>query len=617
MSQKPPTPIMVRAWRAWTQPRASDPFVGYRERGLRILLALITPLRAVFIAWRYSGAPQALPPYFPLAVSLTAFAVPLAVSLWLLRRRKVDLAAFFFLLHWYLADMLNLPAEGYWQAGLRISLILQIVLAAYLLPGWAILPYLGFHLLTLGAWGAWLDGRVLVSPLLASGRPLATFPITLASLAAMEVVFILVIRLWHRDVERHLHSQLEDVTLLRASALTTAADATEDALLQEFVQLIQDALQPDTYGLALWDEAAGVLRIHVSSHGLPPELLGAPIPPGQGIVGTVAATRWPICVANVRKDPRYVSANPLVRSELCVPMESAGRLIGVMDVESRKLNAFSAADERLLLTLGGQLAAGLERCRTGEALRRLNAELEARVRERTAQLEAANRDLEDFAYSISHDLRAPLRSIDGFSRIVLEDYAQSLDAEGQRHLRRIVASVQRMSQLIDALLDFSRLGRQPLSTRVCDPAALVRAVWDDLRPSAGERAVQFSLGDLPPCQADPPLLRQVFFNLLSNAVKYTSPRPAARIEAGWAAGAYFVRDNGVGFDMQYAHRLFGVFQRLHSAEDFEGTGVGLAIVKRIVERHGGHVWAEAALDQGATFYFTLGRPLGAATPSAE
>jgi signal transduction histidine kinase len=243
------------------------------------------------------------------------------------------------------------------------------------------------------------------------------------------------------------------------------------------------------------------------------------------------------------------------------------------------------------------------------ALLKMNEELEQRVQERTAELRAANRELEAFSSSISHDLRAPLRAITGFSRILLEDYAPQLPDEAQRYLNIVDSGGQKMGQLIDDLLAFSRLGRKELTKRPVATADLVRQVLEDLQAERAGRQVQITLGDLPSCQAEPALLKQVFVNLLQNALKYSRKREVAHIEVGCREDngecIYFVKDNGVGFDMQYASKLFGVFQRLHRAEEYEGTGVGLAIVQRIVQRHGGRVWAEAAIDQGATFCFTL------------
>ena len=245
-----------------------------------------------------------------------------------------------------------------------------------------------------------------------------------------------------------------------------------------------------------------------------------------------------------------------------------------------------------------------------EATRMLKEELEQRVLKRTAQLEAANKELEAFSYSVSHDLRAPLRAVDGFSRIVLNKYAPELPGKAQYYLARIRGNVQKMDALINDLLNFSRLSRQPLRKQTVAVTPLVRQTLDELLSQRSEQRVDARIDTVPAAQADPGLLKQVFANLLSNALKYTRNREVASIKVGahQADGQtiYFVKDNGVGFDMCYADKLFGVFQRLHRAEDYEGTGVGLALVQRIVHRHKGHIWAEAEIDKGAAFYFTLG-----------
>ncbi|MDD5273951.1 MAG: PAS domain S-box protein [Methylovulum sp.] len=242
-------------------------------------------------------------------------------------------------------------------------------------------------------------------------------------------------------------------------------------------------------------------------------------------------------------------------------------------------------------------------------LRKYNEHLEELVRERTGKLETANQDLEGFAYSVSHDLRVPLRAIDGFSRILLTRYENQLDDEGKRYLNVVRDNTKKMGQLIDDILAFSRMGRLGMSVSETDMESLVREVFEELTPCFAGRGLTLDIKPLPPCQGDPAMLRQVWVNLLSNAIKFTRPKALALIEVGGrtegAETLFYIKDNGAGFDMQYAEKLFGVFQRLHGVEEFEWTGIGLAIFKRIITRHGGRVWAEGKVDEGATFYISL------------
>lgn len=244
-----------------------------------------------------------------------------------------------------------------------------------------------------------------------------------------------------------------------------------------------------------------------------------------------------------------------------------------------------------------------------ESMRQLNAQLEQRVIERTTQLEAANKELEAFSYSVSHDLRAPLRAVNGFAQIVLDSYGPQMPAEAREYLEDIRAGGEQMGRLIDDLLALARLGRQAMKSQPVETELLVQDALEVLAPQREGRPIEINVGLLPGCQGDEALLKQVWLNLVSNAIKYTCGRTPAVIEIGCeqvsAEDVFFVRDNGAGFDMRYAHKMFGVFQRLHRADEFEGTGVGLAIVQRIINRHGGRVWAEGEVGRGASLYFTL------------
>ncbi|MBS1191281.1 MAG: domain S-box protein [Rhodocyclaceae bacterium] len=299
------------------------------------------------------------------------------------------------------------------------------------------------------------------------------------------------------------------------------------------------------------------------------------------------------------------------RQEAQVSLPGGGYVLSVIYIPI--LNSEGKVDSVL-----GIAADITERKRAEDEVRQLNAELEQRVADRTARLEAANKELEAFAYSVSHDLRAPLRAIDGFSHKVVEGYGDRLDDEGRRLLQVVSYNAERMGRLIDDLLAFSRTGRLEMAPQRVNMEAMARSVAEELRQAEPERSIEFALSPPPAAWGDPALLRQVWVNLLDNALKFTRRRPVARIEVGGQVEGgeihYWVKDNGTGFDMRYADKLFGVFQRLHRQDEYEGTGVGLAIVQRILHRHSGRIWAEGQPDAGATFHFVL--PLSESAPGA-
>jgi light-regulated signal transduction histidine kinase (bacteriophytochrome) len=320
----------------------------------------------------------------------------------------------------------------------------------------------------------------------------------------------------------------------------------------------------------------------------------------------------------VDQDPRLHPRNLCIHKDFLsvalIPIRANHQTIGLLQLNDRKEGRLTREMISYFEDICASIGLSLMKKQAEEEVHRLNRDLEGRVAERTKELEAANKELEAFSYSVSHDLRAPLRHIDGFIELLRTHTEGLADDRARHYMETISAAAGRMGQLVDDLLAFSRMGRAEMSKRPVDLGALVAEVIRELQPEAGDCAIDWRVAELPVVTGDAAMLRIVLANLLANALKFTGPRETADIEIGWKPGeageaVIFVRDNGVGFDPTYADKLFGVFQRLHRAEEFEGTGIGLANVRRIVARHGGRAWAEGAVDQGATFYFSLPAPL--------
>ena len=463
-----------------------------------------------------------------------------------------------------------------------------------------------------------------------------------------------------KRAEDEIQHRVKEMTAIYDAAQKLQHIHTPDILAQELISILEQNLSYEFSAVLLIDESTDVLiPFALSDQGRGSKFIekdknyvsNQRFIVSQGITGWVAQNDQSVRLGDVRSDPRYKALRKDIRSEMCVPLHADGHVTGVINVETAKPDAYTESDQRVLETIASQIALAIQQSYLLERIERHSHDLEQRIREHTTELlgankelkektktlkksqkslallledvnesrakldisnkklEVSNKELEAFAYSVSHDLRAPLRAIDGFTRILIEDHASKLNKEGKRLGSIIQDNAKKMGNLIDDLLAFSRMGRAAMHFSDIDMKKLAKSIYYEATNAEERKQIKLIIGDIPRAEGDTTMIRQVWMNLISNAVKFSSKRKKAVISVSCQEEednlTYCIKDNGAGFNMKYKDKLFGVFQRLHSEKEFKGTGVGLALVQRIIHRHGGNVWAEGKVDNGAEFFFSL------------
>jgi PAS domain S-box-containing protein len=430
-----------------------------------------------------------------------------------------------------------------------------------------------------------------------------------------------------KRAEKHLRGLAERLASMhRTDRAILLAIESPEAIAQSVLMLLPDLVHCTRASVVIFEleeKQARLLATDASGKAAAPMIKDLPIAAfgdleilRQGrveIIEEISGVTSPSAAAQVLRAEG-------IRSSIIVPLVTKQGLIGALHIGWEAAKAITPVEQEIASEMADHIAVAMEQARLRLKSMRRAGELEERVQDRTTQLEAANKELESFSYSVAHDLRAPLRHINGFASLLRTSAGLSLSNKSRHYLEEVTAAATQMGRLIDDLLQFSRTGREEMRQERIELSKLVDDSIHQLQPEINGRHILWQQNPLPAVRADPNLVRQVLINLFSNAIKYTRPRDPARIEIGCASendheAVIFVRDNGVGFDMEYSNKLFGVFQRLHADDEFEGTGIGLANVRRIIARHGGRTWAEGKVNQGATFYFSFPTPARRAVPA--